>query len=361
MSPLPIQPTRHDVYDFISPTSGTKDAAVGKAVLLTGAGSVIGGHIAIHFARAGATSIVLVGRDAKALEESRVSIETNFPKCRVLSVPTDVTDPEAVASLFQKAGKIDILINNAGSTGIISPLVGSDTHKCERAHGFAYLFAGQMNRRRANQFLTNRIRQMIDSQHGEGSYKSIALVLAREIRNASTRHIELVLGEDTTNATPRKTGLGKRQVAAKTDLDRLEESETDTEPESMTGADISPCPPPRPRQTRVAEHHAEETRFELISDLDEDQDPESDERELIDSAVGMITSSGGRRLTLTEFIDKAALPAATALYLTLPRARYLSGRFINALWDMEELETHRERIISEDLLKMRVLGIDDHL
>lgn len=59
--------------------------------------------------------------------------------------------------------------------------------------------------------------------------------------------------------------------------------------------------------------------------------------------------------------NPAALPAATALYLTLPRAKYLSGRFINAQWDMEELETHRERIISEDLLKMRLLGIDDHL
>lgn len=42
MNPLPIKPTRHDVYDFISPTSGTKDAAVGKAVLVTGAGSGIG-------------------------------------------------------------------------------------------------------------------------------------------------------------------------------------------------------------------------------------------------------------------------------------------------------------------------------
>lgn len=42
MNPLPIKPTRHDVYDFISPTAGTKDAAVGKAVLVTGAGSGIG-------------------------------------------------------------------------------------------------------------------------------------------------------------------------------------------------------------------------------------------------------------------------------------------------------------------------------
>ena len=42
MIPLPIKPTRHDVYEFISPTVGTKDAVVGKAVLVTGAGSGIG-------------------------------------------------------------------------------------------------------------------------------------------------------------------------------------------------------------------------------------------------------------------------------------------------------------------------------
>jgi len=61
------------------------------------------------------------------------------------------------------------------------------------------------------------------------------------------------------------------------------------------------------------------------------------------------------------FRDSPALPASTALYLTLPRAKYLGGRFINAQWDMEELEAYRERIVEEDLLKMRVLGIDDRL
>lgn len=57
----------------------------------------------------------------------------------------------------------------------------------------------------------------------------------------------------------------------------------------------------------------------------------------------------------------AALPASTALYLTLPRAKFLSGRYISAQWDMEELETLKERIVKEDLLKMRVLGIDDQI
>lgn len=86
-------------------------------------------HTAIHFARAGATSIVLAGRDAKALEESKVSIQAESPKCHVLCVPTDITEPKAVAKLFQKAGKIDILINNAGSTGTIGPLAATEFQK----------------------------------------------------------------------------------------------------------------------------------------------------------------------------------------------------------------------------------------
>jgi FlaA1/EpsC-like NDP-sugar epimerase len=48
-----MKPTRHDIYDFISPESGTKNAAEGKTVLITGAGSGIGevchSPIAIYF------------------------------------------------------------------------------------------------------------------------------------------------------------------------------------------------------------------------------------------------------------------------------------------------------------------------
>jgi len=50
---LPMKPTRHDIYDFISPESGTKNAAEGKTVLITGAGSGIGevchSPLAIYF------------------------------------------------------------------------------------------------------------------------------------------------------------------------------------------------------------------------------------------------------------------------------------------------------------------------
>ncbi|EMR68570.1 putative short chain dehydrogenase reductase protein [Eutypa lata UCREL1] len=282
MNPLPIKPTRHDVYDFISPTSGTKDAAVGKAVLVTGAGSGIGEHTAIYFARSGATSIVLAGRDAKALEESKVSIQAESPGCQVLCVPTDITQPESVASLFQKAGKTDILINNAGSTGAIGPLAATDFQKWWTAY--------DINIRGTYMVTCEFLRRL---EGGPGV-----------ILNVSSRSSYVTA-----------PGMSAYQVS-KSALNRL----TEFVDKGVVAIAFHPGGVPG---TKVADAAPEWLR--------------------------------------KTFKDTPALPAATALYLTLPRAQYLSGRFVNAQWDMEELETHRERIVSEDLLKMRVLGIDDHL
>lgn len=71
--------------------------------------------------------------------------------------------------------------------------------------------------------------------------------------------------------------------------------------------------------------------------------------------------------TLTEdfrkriLIDKPELAAGTCVYLSLPRADFLMGRFVNCTWDMEELEKHRETVESQDLLKSKVVGMFDTL
>ena len=52
----------------------------------------------------------------------------------------------------------------------------------------------------------------------------------------------------------------------------------------------------------------------------------------------------------------AELGAGTALYLSTPKAAWLSGHYVDARWDMEELERHRSKIEEEDLLKSVVLG-----
>lgn len=55
-------------------------------------------------------------------------------------------------------------------------------------------------------------------------------------------------------------------------------------------------------------------------------------------------------LLLTYFQNIVNLAAGTALYLSSQRAAFLSGRFVYANWNMEQLEGIQE-IVREDLLK----------
>ena len=113
-----IQPTHKDVYDFISPECNLKDAAKGRSVLITGAGTGIGKATAISFAEAGSKTIVVVGRRMNVLEDVKAEIEKKFKDCQVLAESVDVSDANDVEQLFEKlqahAIELDVLINNAG-------------------------------------------------------------------------------------------------------------------------------------------------------------------------------------------------------------------------------------------------------
>ena len=84
----------------------------GKVVLVTGASSGIGRATALAFGAAGA-KLALVARRRDALDE--VAREAGRD---VLVVPTDVTDPAAVAACFaaiqERFGRVDVVVNNAG-------------------------------------------------------------------------------------------------------------------------------------------------------------------------------------------------------------------------------------------------------
>jgi NAD(P)-dependent dehydrogenase (short-subunit alcohol dehydrogenase family) len=84
-----------------------------KIALVTGAGSGIGRASALALARAG-FSVVLAGRRADALEKTAAEAGA----ARTLVVPTDLSEPAAVANLFartkQTFGRLDVLFNNAG-------------------------------------------------------------------------------------------------------------------------------------------------------------------------------------------------------------------------------------------------------
>ncbi|TFY80071.1 hypothetical protein EWM64_g3944 [Hericium alpestre] len=80
------------------------------------------------------------------------------------------------------------------------------------------------------------------------------------------------------------------------------------------------------------------------------------------SAYGLSKHAGIRLvefIALVEYLprsyDSVRLPAATALYLSAGKADWLSGRFVAATWDLEELERDwKDKIIESQALVNRL-------
>lgn len=94
-----------------------------KTVLITGASRGIGYAVALAFAREGA-HVIATARTEGALEELDDAIKADGGTATL--VPLDLTDYDGVdrlgAALFERWGKLDVLIGNAGDLGVISPI-----------------------------------------------------------------------------------------------------------------------------------------------------------------------------------------------------------------------------------------------
>jgi len=90
-----------------------------NSVIITGASAGIGRAVAERFAAAG-WRVGLIARRAQVLEEMAAQIPA------AVALPCDVTDPQAVQSAFDtfcaKAGRLDVLFNNAGMFAAAAPI-----------------------------------------------------------------------------------------------------------------------------------------------------------------------------------------------------------------------------------------------
>jgi len=94
-----------------------------KIALVTGAGSGIGRAVSLALHENG-WAVVLAGRRANELEKT--AAQAKLSDGRMLMVPTDVSKPEAVRTLFNKIkeafGRLDLLFNNAGKGAPAVPM-----------------------------------------------------------------------------------------------------------------------------------------------------------------------------------------------------------------------------------------------
>jgi NAD(P)-dependent dehydrogenase (short-subunit alcohol dehydrogenase family) len=98
-------------------------SATAKVAIVTGAGSGIGRAVSLALLKAG-WGVTLAGRRYEALEETAALAED--ARDWAMPLPTDVTDPAAVARLFDAAkarfSRLDLLFNNAGTGAPPVPL-----------------------------------------------------------------------------------------------------------------------------------------------------------------------------------------------------------------------------------------------
>ncbi|WP_343906060.1 SDR family oxidoreductase [Nocardioides aquiterrae] len=88
--------------------------------LVTGGTRGIGAATALRLARDGHDLVLGYARDDRAAEETRLAVEDAGARCR--TVRADLTDPSGVDRLFEAAGPVTGVVNNAGATLHLGPL-----------------------------------------------------------------------------------------------------------------------------------------------------------------------------------------------------------------------------------------------
>lgn len=302
MAALNFTNTKSSVYDYISPSHALKDTAKGKKIIVTGAGTGVGKvrawsrfrvgqrltwtlqNIAETFATAGAKSLVLAGRRLAHLETTKTRILAINPSCEVICVVADIVNLESVQNLFEKAGKADVLVNNAGFDGKIGDMLkDSDPEDYWKVY--------DVNLK--GTYLTTR--SYLQSLSG-GPGCIINIGSTASLMTAPTLSAYLV---------------SKSALARLSELTALENAA-----QGVTCFCLHPGAIPDTDMTNRAPD-----QFKAY------------------------------------LIDTADLAGGTVLLLSTGKFDFMSGRWMNGTWDMQELLTKKDEIVKDNLLVTRPTGI----
>jgi NAD(P)-dependent dehydrogenase (short-subunit alcohol dehydrogenase family) len=288
-----VQPQHRDTYDFISPSGGLQDASLNKSVLIVGAGSGIGKAAAHAFAATGASNVVITGRRAANLEDVKNAVTKAFPKTRVLAIPADAADPAGVDKLFSEIADASITLD------VLVNSQGITRSKASIRNSDPEDWWADWEVMVRSPYLTTRaFLRSLPEPAERPSHPTRAVV------NLSSLGSNILL--------PQHTSYG----------------------------------PPKAAINRITEWIAAEGTLLGVQAVCYHPGGVADTD---------ITSKSGPHMK-AYYTETAELAALTAVYLSTPKASYLTGRYIDARWDLGELENHKDRIVEEDLLKTAILG-----
>ncbi|KAH7305497.1 hypothetical protein B0I35DRAFT_483853 [Stachybotrys elegans] len=75
---------------------------------------------------------------------------------------------------------------------------------------------------------------------------------------------------------------------------------------------------------------------------------------------GMVKAENGRSMVTESLMpfakDKPALTRGLSVYLPTPKTDFFKGGYLDANWDVEELEKHKDRVVKKKLVRLGFLN-----
>ncbi|KAI9003969.1 hypothetical protein DFJ74DRAFT_694253 [Hyaloraphidium curvatum] len=305
---MPAAPERvyqGDVYDAIDPTKGLKDAAKGRVVLITGASRGLGPHMCVAFAAAGAEVVAMGARTVSGLKETAAKVAAANPNTKVITLALDVSSldscKKAIEQVVAEAGRIDVLVNNAGISELWVDLLESDPEEWWATH--------EVNQKGTFFMCRLAIPHMLKNEPSPTGTRGTIVNIA------SLAGVAVV---------PTASSYG----VSKTAMIRLTEFiDAEIGPQGIVCIAIHPC--------------AAETPM---------QDPFRSE----DNVRGQ----KGWQILKPFLTDKQELAGAFALWCSTPAAEPFKGRYLSANDPVDWLLHHAKDVVEKDLFKLKLANVE---
>ena len=319
-------PVHRNVTPSTEPSSVT--LSPGFAVLITGSSRGIGLSTAISYAKAGASTIILTGRKVESLETAREQVAAAAREAgKVQDVNVDIVAGDACSEedtqklavhIKEKYGKLDVLILNAGkANGLVkSPITGlmdwppsapaldiPDFRLTFETNFFAGVVA---------------CKYLIPLLEGAGpeSPKAVIWVTSSSIHHTDPKLMAM--------------GYSLSKFAAARFVEYVS-----VHVQGVQAFGIQPG--------------------SVMTDMGKYELPDGKGWEKSESSghgSHVLAFANGREV----LIDTVDLGGGLCVWLTKERREWLSGRWIDARWDVDELAKRKDAIVENDWLEFRMTG-----